>query len=54
MPTIIMWPFKNNTWSWNYKVTRDLKQLQRQQQKQRQKTIGFMTKTTAPHVNHAF
>ena len=33
---------------------RDLKQRRRQQQQQRQKTIGFMSKTTALHVHHAF
>ena len=32
---------------------RDHKQ-RRQQQQQRQKTIGFMSKTTALHVHHAF
>ena len=34
--------------------TRQLRQRRRQQQQQRQKTIGFMSKTTAPHVHHAF
>ena len=33
-------------------VTRELKQLPRRQ-RQRQKTIGFMSKTTALHVHHA-
>ena len=33
---------------------RDLKQLLRRRQQQRQKTIGFMRKTTALHVHHAF
>ena len=32
----------------------DLKQLRRRRQQQRQKTIGFMTKTTTLHVHHAF
>ena len=36
-----------------YSVIRDLKQLlRRRQQQQRQKTIGFMTKTIALHMHH--
>ena len=35
-------------------VSRDLKQLRRRQQQQHQKTIGFMSKTKALHVHHAF
>ena len=35
--------------------TRDLKQPRRRRRlQQRQKTIGFMAKTTALHVHHAF
>ena len=38
-----------------YSVIRDLKQLGRQRrQQQRQKTIGFMTKTIALHMHHVF
>ena len=38
-----------------YSVIRDLKQLLlRRQQQQRQKTIGFMTKTIALHMHHVF
>ena len=38
-----------------YSVIRDLKQLlRRRQQQQRQKTIGFMTKTIALHMHHVF
>ena len=33
---------------------RELKQLRRRRQGQRQKTIGFMSKTTALHEHHAF
>ena len=33
---------------------RDLKQLQRRRHRQRKKTIGFMSKTTALHVHRAF
>ena len=33
-------------------LSRDLNKRKRQQQ--RQKTIGFMSKTTALHVHHAF
>ena len=36
------------------KVNRELKQLRRRPQRQRQKTIGLMIKTTALHVQHAF
>ena len=35
-------------------LSKDLNQQQRRQQQQRQKTIGFMSKTTALHVHHAF
>ena len=37
---------------WRQFNNRNLKQRRRQQQLQ--KTIGFMSKTTAPHVHHAF
>ena len=39
------------------RLTRDLNQLRRRRRRrrlQRQKTIGFITKTTALHVHHAF
>ena len=39
---------------WRQFNNRNLKQRRRQQQQQRQKTIGFMSKTTALHVHHAF
>ena len=44
MPTIIMWPFKNNMCSWNYKVTRDLRQLWQRQQKQHKKQLVLWPK----------
>ena len=34
--------------------SRDLKQRRLQGQEPRQKTTGFMSKTTALHVHHAF
>ena len=39
---------------WRQFNNRNLKQRGRRQQEQRQKTIVFMSKTTAPHVHHAF
>ena len=39
---------------WRQFSNRNLKQRRRRQQQQRQKTIGFMSKTTALHVHHAF
>ena len=36
------------------RCNRDLKQRRPRRQQQRQKTIGFMSKTTALHVHHAF
>ena len=37
-----------------YPDNRELKQLRRRPQRQRQKTIGLMIKTTTLHVHHAF
>ena len=39
---------------WRQFNNRNLKQRPRRKQQQRQKTIGFMSKTTSPHVHHAF
>ena len=39
---------------YRFRVTRNLTKLPRRQQRERQKTIGLMSKTTILHVHHAF
>ena len=51
---------KNSNWlsiifiSYTCQIFRDLKQRRRRQQQERQRKIGFLSKTTALHVHHAF